>query len=501
LFGVAVLNGIVLISYFNRLKEEGEEDTTTRILTGSAARLRPVLATAAVASLGFLPMALSTSAGAEVQKPLATVVIGGLVSSTLLTLFVLPALYSLFYIKRKSKMKASTLILLFLCSISGVKSYAQTKPLSLETARQTALRNHPVIQQGQSIIDRQQTLVKTASIFDPLNISGSFGQINTSASDYYVGISQSFKMPGVYKSEKNLLQHNVNIASAGAAVTKNDLIKNVTTAYYSWLYAWQQFRLLDELDSIYQNFARYAEKKFDVGESGILEKTNARSQLVSVRLKKKQAEADMHIYESELRQWMVTGDRFVPPDDYIPLPAPGISDSTGLLTNPLLLYDEQQIAYERAAVQVEKSRGLPSVSVGATTQSIDKVSPYYIFNAGVNIPIFKNGVKARTKAAQINVQISEKELEKNKLQLYSTFDQLNERYNKASDQLKYYNEEGLQFAAVILNGANKGYNAGDIGYVEYIQNVNEAINIRSGYLQTINEYNQTIIQINYLLNR
>ncbi|HEV8508182.1 MAG TPA: TolC family protein, partial [Chitinophagaceae bacterium] len=78
---------------------------------------------------------------------------------------------------------------------------------------------------------------------------------------------------------------------------------------------------------------------------------------------------------------------------------------------------------------------------------------------------------------------------------------LNERYNKASDQLKYYNEEGLQFAAVILNGANKGYNAGDIGYVEYIQNVNEAINIRSGYLQTINEYNQTIIQINYLLNR
>lgn len=103
LFGVAVLNGIVLISYYNRLKEEGEADIIQRILKGSAARLRPVLATAAVASLGFLPMAFSSSAGAEVQKPLATVVIGGLFSSTLLTLFVLPVLYSLFYLKSKRK--------------------------------------------------------------------------------------------------------------------------------------------------------------------------------------------------------------------------------------------------------------------------------------------------------------------------------------------------------------------------------------------------------------
>jgi cobalt-zinc-cadmium resistance protein CzcA len=84
LFGVAVLNGIVLINYFNRLEKEGEENIINRILKGTSARLRPVLATAAVASLGFLPMALSNSAGSEVQKPLATVVIGDWISSTCL---------------------------------------------------------------------------------------------------------------------------------------------------------------------------------------------------------------------------------------------------------------------------------------------------------------------------------------------------------------------------------------------------------------------------------
>ncbi|MCZ8198701.1 MAG: CusA/CzcA family heavy metal efflux RND transporter [Flavobacterium sp.] len=96
LFGIAVLNGIVLISYFNQLKKEGISNPLQRVLIGTKTRLRPVLMTAAVASFGFLPMALSTSGGAEVQKPLATVVIGGLVSATMLTLIVLPILYLLF---------------------------------------------------------------------------------------------------------------------------------------------------------------------------------------------------------------------------------------------------------------------------------------------------------------------------------------------------------------------------------------------------------------------
>lgn len=96
LFGVAVLNGIVLIAEFNHLEKEGIADLHERIKQGTLTRLRPVLMTALVASLGFLPMAISTGAGAEVQKPLATVVIGGLVSATLLTLFVLPCLYAVF---------------------------------------------------------------------------------------------------------------------------------------------------------------------------------------------------------------------------------------------------------------------------------------------------------------------------------------------------------------------------------------------------------------------
>ncbi len=96
LFGIAVLNGIVLVAEFNRIKQQGEADLKQLVLRGTVTRLRPVLMTACVASLGFLPMALSNGAGASVQRPLATVVIGGLLIATLLTLFVLPILYIAF---------------------------------------------------------------------------------------------------------------------------------------------------------------------------------------------------------------------------------------------------------------------------------------------------------------------------------------------------------------------------------------------------------------------
>jgi cobalt-zinc-cadmium resistance protein CzcA len=101
LFGVAVLNGVVMVSYINQLRQEGKT-LEEAVVQGAETRLRPVLMTALVASLGFIPMAISTSAGAEVQRPLATVVIGGIITSTILTLFVLPTFY-MWFEKRKEE--------------------------------------------------------------------------------------------------------------------------------------------------------------------------------------------------------------------------------------------------------------------------------------------------------------------------------------------------------------------------------------------------------------
>ncbi|MEX2470109.1 MAG: efflux RND transporter permease subunit, partial [Pseudohongiellaceae bacterium] len=98
LSGIAVLNGLVMLTFIRRLYDQGQ-DLHSAIVEGATSRLRPVLMTALVASLGFVPMAINSGIGSEVQRPLATVVVGGIISSTLLTLLVLPALYRLVHFR------------------------------------------------------------------------------------------------------------------------------------------------------------------------------------------------------------------------------------------------------------------------------------------------------------------------------------------------------------------------------------------------------------------
>lgn len=499
LFGVAVLNGIVLISYYNRLRDEGETDGMVRIIKGSLARLRPVLATASVASLGFFPMAFSTSAGAEVQKPLATVVIGGLVSSTLLTLLVLPVLYSFFYVRRRMR-PAVMLIGLLMLGSSG-KVLAQNVPLTMDSALAKAYARHPVIRQGDQLVRQQQALLGTATVLDPLAINSMFGQINSGDFDYNVGVSQSFKLPGVYQAERGLLQQNVKVAEAARVVTRAELTRNVRAAYSNWSYAWQHYALLLSLDSAWRDFQQVADKRFAAGETGILEKTNARTQGAEVQLQLRQARADIAAYAAELRQWMPGTDSLGPPDSLASLPLLAPGDSVLPADHPLLRYARQQVEVNAATIKVEKARGLPSFSIGAATQSLDRISSYNMVMVGANIPLFNYGVKSRVKAAEIGRQIAETSVERTGIELTATYRQWWEQYTRAAGQLDYYRQEGLRYAGLILSAAAKGYRAGNIGYVEYVQNIKEATTIREGYLRTVNEYNQAVIRIDYFLNR
>lgn len=502
LFGVAVLNGIVLISYYNRLKEEGEENITERILKGSAARLRPVLATAAVASLGFLPMAFSNSAGAEVQKPLATVVIGGLFSSTLLTLFVLPVLYSLFYLKRNNKLKintaATTLLFLVLLLVGGS---AKAQTLDLQTALDLAIKNYPTIQQASLQTKQQQALKGTATVLDPFNINTGVGQINSNVIDYNVGVAQGFKLPGSYRAERRLLNQNVTVAQTYEAVTKNELVRNVSNAYYNWLYSWQEYNLLLQTDSIYADYERYATKKYQVGESNKLEKINATLQRKDLTLQLAKANTQVAFYWADLQKWMRTNEQYQPPAQFTALPEISLTDTALVNRHPVLQLLQQQIIAKELAIKAERAKGLPSFSLGANGQSLDRQTQFYYGSVGINIPLFKTGIRARTQAAKLETEIARKELDKSQQEITTLFVQQSQLQQQSLAQLKYYQTEGLPMAESIIDAAQRSYKGGDIGYIEYLQNIKDAIKIKTDYLAAISSYNQAVIQLNYLLNR
>src|SRR5690606_3776154 len=278
LFGVAVLNGIVLIATFNRLEKEGWTDILPRIIEGAKSRLRPVLMTASVASLGFLPMALSTSAGAEVQKPLATVVIGGLISATALTLFVLPLLYLVFMKNNKSKnnnMKAITpLILLFVFLGIAPYSKAQT-PINVDKAIELAVENNLQLRSKNLEIQSTQSLGKTAYELPKTGVNFQYGNNNSFEYDNGFQLSQSIPFPTLFGAKKGLVNEQVKGQQWEKDLTENELKKQVRTYHYQLEYLEHNSIVLKHLDSIYADFIRVAQLRYKTGDIPKLDVTTA----------------------------------------------------------------------------------------------------------------------------------------------------------------------------------------------------------------------------------
>ncbi|MGB4849127.1 MAG: efflux RND transporter permease subunit, partial [Saprospiraceae bacterium] len=514
LFGVAVLNGIVLISYLNRLEKEGEKDITQRILKGTSARLRPVLITAAVASFGFLPMALSVSAGSEVQKPLATVVIGGLISSTLLTLIVLPVLYSLFFSKNKSNFTTTSVsILIIICvgSFLPAQSKAQASLLSTNTPRSElgldscisiALRHHPVMQSGMYAIRQQEILKKNAFTLDPFTINYQGGSINSKVNDYNLTFSGSVQYPLVYKRQAQVQRQNILLAKQQLEVSKNELMKNVSSAYYELLFTQQNYLLLRKIDSLYIHFADYAAKKYTVGESNILEKLSAETQLKQLQLQLQQAQSDIAIAQAQLNQWLgIPGDYYAADMELVPLPPPEDADTAQLFHNPVLEFEKQKMNVSIANWKLDRSRYSPSFQVGVFNQSIDKVTPFWGWDIGLIIPIVKSGKAVQSKAALLQINAEESNIQASKLSLHAAYMEALQQYKKFSESYHYFQTEGIPMSRLLISTAEKSYQSGEIEYVEYIQNINTAYTIQSQFLETIKNLNLAIININYLLNK
>ena len=497
LFGVAVLNGIVLISYFNKLEQEGENDVLQRVIKGTAARLRPVLATAAVASLGFLPMALSTSEGSEVQKPLATVVIGGLLSSTLLTLIVLPVLYAMFAGSKKV-VKTRGLIIIVLLTLSSLPANAQS--LSLDSCISQALQNHPAIKSASFHVEQQKQLKKTSFTLDPVNVTYGWGQFNSTLNDYNINAVTGIQNPLTIAKQSSLQKEKITLSENQLAVVKAQIVRDVSVAYYQLYNSAEKLKVLIELDSIYSEFALYAERKFKVGESNLLEKVSAQAQLKQIRLNRMQMESDMNIFKSQLQQ--ATGIQNISiASEWKQQPLPIQFDSTLSEQNSWLRAQHQQVKVSEAEWKTQKSKWMPTFQLGAFNQSLDKESPFWGYSIGATIPLFKTGQSARVNASKLQSRISQMEFETFKLAMNSEYVRAIQEFRQFKEQIKYFNDEGLSLATTLSNAASRSYQSGDIGYVEFIQAMNQSLDIRLNYLTALNNYNKSIISINYLQNK
>lgn len=519
LFGVAVLNGLVLISRFNSLKEEGIMDLKKRIFMGTEERIRPILLTATAAIMGFIPMAFSASAGAEVQRPLATVVIGGLISATLLTLVVVPVLY--YFVESRSEKKrgrkgtytgiansfivfaAIGLSMLLLPNQGNAQQQATDSlpTISMEKAIERAMVNYPRIKAARLEIKSQEALKKTAWDLGSTQIFNGKEETGNGQAGVYtpIGIQQQgIDLFGI--APKNKLQKaQVNLAESALNLTLAEVEREVSIAWGNAYAAKSQYILYQQLDSIFTEFEWAARIRYEQEATSNLEYLAAANQARQITLQKEQFNRDYRSALQRLNLWLVSDTLFtVTMTDTDILVAPvNIPDS--LKQHPLLDLRKQQVQVADANYRVAKSKFLPTFSAQYGVQQVAGQNGFKTYQVGVNIPLFFLPEKGRTQSARIEKNIAEQDLYQAQIEFRSNYNSLLEEYRKWLYSWQYYQDEALPLAVQQRKGAVIAYREGAIDYVTFIQNVRSAIEVEINSWNALGSYLSSRSRLTYFL--
>ena len=510
LFGVAVLNGILLVSEFNRLRSEGWHDVTRIVIHATKSKMRAVLMTALVPSLGFIPMAISTGAGGEVQKPLATVVIGGLILSTLLTLFVLPVMYILFEMGTKY-LKGKKLIVMLGALLIGASAHSQVS-IQLNAAIDSAIKNNAQYNAGNLQVDYARAMEKTSTEIDKTVFDFGYGKLNSFQTDNRFGVSQSLQFPAVYKNQAAANRIVTQIAQTSQVIRTQELTRLVKQQYYHILLMEQQLQLLTSADSFYNAFLVRAKERLSSGASDVLELVTAENQLLQIQNQLGQLRAAKDIALDQFNRTVNTSSKVQPYNSSIEYDGVVLSNIALIESAPLVQLQRQQIDLSEKLVAVEKSKLNPSFLLGYSSmtingwQAISQTADKYFgssdrfgtVNVGLMVPIFSAAQKARISAGSILVKQKKLEETAVKQELQQKIKEATALYIQYKKALDGYHKKGLPGAEQLMNSATQKLTAGDINYLDWVMIMNQSIQTRVNYFMEVAQYNSVAFELEKL---
>ncbi len=509
LFGVAVLNGLVMVSGWNELKEEGVTGLKDRILQGSRRRIRPIMLTALTDVMGFLPMAISTTAGAEVQRPLATVVIGGLITSTLLTLCILPIFYQ--WMEKRSEpgrkkrfsMPSLTAVLILSALFFGLEAHAlQTQdtlpPIYLDKAVSMSRENYPLLKTNQLELQKQAALQATAYDLGNTQIFTGGEEIGRGQGVYtIVGLGQqNMDVLGI-PSKKKLQRQRLALAET---VLNLSVLQVEQETKKAWSEAFQQkrrLRLYIELDSIYRQFQTAVRLNFEVEAISRLEFDAARSQALNIGNQLQQIRRDYDISLQKMNLWLASERFFGVPDqlDESVLDIPVIHDVKTL--HPEVAFARGQLEEAKANHQAAKAELLPKLSFQGGLQEIDGSSGYYSYQAGISVPLLSGVQHGQAKAARIDTEIAETSSKYREQQWLSASRQAWITYQKWLVSWEFYRDIALPLAGSQRKAALLAYKEGAADYATFTQIIGNAIEAEFDAQDSLHNYLMAVFDLQY----
>ncbi|PWJ43325.1 CusA/CzcA family heavy metal efflux RND transporter [Sediminitomix flava] len=518
LFGVAVLNGLVLISSLNALKEEGVTDIKQRILLATKERLRPILLTASTDILGFLPMALSRSAGAEVQRPLATVVIGGLFTATVLTLIIIPILY--YVVEKREERKdeegsalglitpqvvlPTILFTLFFFQSQFTFAQESEKVWRLEDVLSTAVAYYPTVQQADLSHQAASALKSTAVNINKTQVF--IGEDEAGGEDFGIrtvfGVSQQFAFPTVYSAQHQWLNELEELQGKNVIRKENELNRLVKKAWYKQAVAQKKFELFRRIDSVYVDFEQSVELRYNLEETSRTEYLNAMNTRQLVQVFYQQMLTELRLAQFDLQRYV--GSAEVIKQSLFDLEAFPMIDlaNLDLLQNPDLQYFKQMEEVSDRAVKIEKNKFLPDIQLQYRWQERDDpgmISRLYSYQVGLAIPLWFVPQKGKLQAAKLNKQLTEQKYKEEDIRLQTLLQQKVQEYRQLQQTLFYYQEQALPLSEEQIKHAKLSYEAGEIDYVTYIRSLDNAMKTQSMYWDTVHQFYQVFSDIEYYL--
>ncbi|MDX5430494.1 MAG: efflux RND transporter permease subunit, partial [Bacteroidota bacterium] len=518
LFGVAVLNGLVLINRFNSLKEEGVTSIKDRILTGTKERIRPIMLTATTDIFGFLPMAFSASAGAEVQRPLATVVIGGMLTATLLTLVVLPVLYT-FVEKRSENRKTKTnkgialnsiILLIGIGSLFGFSNTASAQELnpdtlqtiSLENAQQRAIQHFPQVKAKRLQIESEEALKKTAWDFGNTQIFTGKEEVGNGTDGIYTQIGVQQQQINVFgiAPKLRLQKKRVALAESALNLSLSQIKREVKLAWGQAYTAKNAYQVYNRLDSLFADIEMAAEVRLEVEETSKLAYLATKNQANEVRIQKEQAYRSYMAALQRLNLWLVSDTFFT----VSKVPAAQLTGSLNysldsLSTHPLLGVSKKKVEVADALVKERRSEFLPKLQGQYGQQQIGGQTGFYTYQVGIRIPLFFGPELGRAQEAKIQREIATENFRQDQLELNAKYRNIREEYLKWRNSWIYYRDQALPLAKEQRSGAIAAYREGAIDYVSFLQNIRDAIRIEISSWDALGNYLNSRYELEYYL--
>lgn len=494
LFGVSVLNGILMINRFNEIRKQRLYTLSTDkiIEQGTPHLLRPVVLTGLVASFGFIPMAIATSAGAEVQRPLATVVIGGLIISTILTLIIIPVLYKMVnitktWVRPGHKFHLPFMVLLPLLLFVPSMMSAQQQ-VTLEQAIKIAKQNNPRLK----IADTDMLSIKASRGENleaaPTSFSYSWGQLNSETKkDKQFNIEQNFGslLTPFYKNA--LVNSRIKTGTYYRQMVEKEVVAEVKRAWAYYQYAYNLCSMYRDQDKMANELQRIGDLRYKQGEITLLEKNMMSTMAADLHNRLFQAQEEQKMAVQRFR-WSCYADSPIIPSDST-LSMFYFNTDTASISSPHLNYFNSQVDEKKAMVKVEKSHFFPEISFGYTRQNILPLKNLNAWMVGISFPIFFGPQKSKVQQAKFATMSAQLQADANIRELHNKVSELQASLRKYNESLQYYINSALKEADQLTKSANLQLTHNETSVAEYIQSVTTARDIRRGYIETIYQYN------------